>query len=98
MKERAGRLHNAIQGLFIDRHCIRKVMDVFYFGPRDPFLPRGKEEKEDSRRKRGRIKQGGIKPSRGCEGEKVERNAEAEVMDRSGPITSFVSICAEYCS
>lgn len=81
VEKEKGRLHNVIQGLFIDRHCIRMVMDVFYFEPRDPSSPERKKEREEEKGQEtgngGGIKQERAEASRGCEGEKVERNEEA---------------------
>lgn len=66
-------------------------MDVFYFEPRDP----SSNGEEKGRKKEGREAKGWKQEKWRAEGKKLRRHA---VMDWPGPITSFVSICAEYCS
>lgn len=56
-----------------------------------PFFQRGGEREEEGRREAKGWKQEKWR----AEGKKLRRHA---VMDWPGPITSFVSICAEYCS
>lgn len=92
--KKKGRLHNVIQGLFIDRHCIRMVMDVFYFGPRDPASLEGERKKGEIKRVEQRRWNKARTSGEGCRGwkggEKVERNEKAR---RDGLVGANHLVC-----
>lgn len=93
-------LHNVIQGLVYRQTLHTDGDGCVLFRATRPFFPREKEGGKKGARRKAEGQGGARGRAEGAKGKKLSgtRRRARAVMDWPGPITSFVSICAEYCS